>query len=127
MSSERTIVFTWEPPSHWIVHAPSVPGCHTFGSSIRQATTRMREALSLWVGDAHTTTLVPEFRLPPAIRASVRAAADARRRAEEAHAEAQRALSASAQALTHARLSRRDAAALLGISHQRVQQLLDDC
>lgn len=125
MSIERTIVLTWEPPSHWIVHAPSVPGCHTYGSNIRQATVRMRDALSLWVGDAHTTTLIPEFRLPAAIRGSVRSAAHARRRAEEAHAEAQRALSDSAQALTNARLSRRDAAALLGISHQRVQQLLN--
>ena len=126
MSSERTIVFTWEPPSHWMVHAPGVPGCHTYGSSIPQATTRMREALSLFVGDAHTTTLIPEFRLPKAIRTSVRTAAHAKRRAEDAQATAQAALVTAAHVLTHARLSRRDTAALLGISHQRMQQLLSD-
>lgn len=110
----------------WIARVPQVPGCHTYGRSLRQVKGRIREALSLWVDDADQAELEFDIRLPSEIRQRVAAA----RRSREAAHEAQRAaretaaLSALALVRTH-RLSVRDAAELLGISHQRVQQLVD--
>jgi predicted transcriptional regulator len=49
----------------------------------------------------------------------------ARIRADLAEDRSREANTAAAHALTDAGYSRRDAATLLGISHQRVQQLLD--
>jgi predicted RNase H-like HicB family nuclease len=41
----------------WIARVPEVPGCHTYGRSLRQAKHRIREALSLWVDDADRAEL----------------------------------------------------------------------
>src|SRR5438045_9467194 len=36
----------------WVASVPSVPGAHTQGRTIDQARRRIREGISLWVGDA---------------------------------------------------------------------------
>jgi predicted RNase H-like HicB family nuclease len=110
----------------WIARVPEVPGCHTYGRSLRQVKGRIREALALWVDNADRTELVFDIRLPSEIRQKVSAARRARETAHEAQRHAQETAGLSALALVKRhRLSVRDAAELLGISHQRVQQLVD--
>ena len=65
-----------------------VPGCHTYGRSIRQAERRIREALGLWVDDADQAELFPKIRLPRRARDAVRKAEAARARAERYKQEA---------------------------------------
>jgi len=109
----------------WLALLPAVPGCHTYGRSIQQALSRTREALGLWVDDADRATLTPEIKIDPELRKATRMVAIARARAEATQLEAMRAIREAATRLTDAGLSRRDAATLLGVSHQRIQQLLD--
>ena len=109
----------------WVTRVPSVPGGHTYGRSIQQALSRTREALGLWVDDADRATLTPEIKIDPELRKATKMVATARARAEATQLEAMRAIREAATRLTDAGLSRRDAATLLGVSHQRIQQLLD--
>ena len=111
----------------WLARVPSVPGCHTFGRSLDQARRRIREALSLWVDDAETAVLTFDIRLPRQLRQEVDRARSARDRSAEAQRVAADEVRRAAIDLTNRLgLSRRDAAELLGISHQRIQQLLSE-
>lgn len=114
---------------HWtatIDHSQGV-SCVTQGRGLAQARKRIREALALALDDeraAQTAELVENFDLPAKVSASVKACAEARAQAD---ASAQRALEASAKAakqLASDGMSCRDAAALLGLSFQRVHQLV---
>jgi len=119
------VVMERDEEGAWIVRVPEVQGCHTSGRSIRQATNRIREALSLFVDDADDAELDVAVRLDPGIRPLV---SDARRKqaaADEANARWSATARSSARELERAGLSRRDVGYLLGISHQRVQQLID--
>jgi len=109
----------------WIADVPSVPGCHTYGRSIHEAIARTREALALWVDDAPSADLVPEIKIAADLRAAARSGIRARAKADAAQAAARQAIAEAARRLTNAGLSRRDVATLLGVSHQRIQQLLD--
>ena len=123
---QRRVTLQWQASGCWIVRAIGVRGCHTYGTSIPQALTRIREALSLWVDDPPTTTIVPTYVLPHTLGTTLDAAVRARRRSEAARSAAAEATVASIRNLTAAGFSRRDAATVLGLSHQRVQQLLGD-
>lgn len=117
-------IYDREPDSEtWLVHIEGVPGCQTYGRSLRQASERIREALAVWL-DSEPETLVISDRLPGEIEALARSVARQRIQAERAGAAAQEATAAAVRELAEKGLSRRDAAELLGISHQRVQQLL---
>jgi hypothetical protein len=86
----------------------------------------VREALALAVGEAAAARaeLVDDVKLPAKVARSVKRAVAARERADELHADAQKATVLLARELTHEYgLSVRDAADLLGVSHQRIQQL----
>jgi len=109
----------------WLAHVPEVPGCHTYARSLRQARNRIREALSLWVDDAETAELVFSYHFPPEWQQTVREYRQARASAIQADRLAQVVAASVAKELTENRgLSLRDAAELLGLSHQRVQQLV---
>lgn len=108
----------------WIAIVPSVPGCHTYGRSLIEARRRIREALALWVDDAVTAELIDDARLPPDAVAAVRRSITARRKLASARDAAGSATTEAARSLVEAGLGVRDAAYLLGLSHQRVQQLL---
>jgi predicted RNase H-like HicB family nuclease len=119
------VVYELDESGHWIVTVPAVKGCHTYGRSIRQARERIREALGLFVRGAGRARLVDEVRLPVNLRRLVNVQRSARKSAEEQQARAQAAIRNAVRRLTREhRLSVRDAGELLGISYQRVQQLL---
>jgi hypothetical protein len=106
----------------WILTVPAIPGCHTYGPSLSTSLVRLRDALRLFrPGDASLEiTLEPigelgeRLREVDAARAALAVAEDRRRLA----------MSAALAQVVALGISRRDAATLLGISHQRVQQLI---
>lgn len=107
----------------WLVRIKGVEGCQTYGRTVRQAEDRIREALAAWLDkDGESLTITSE--LPSDVALLATEVSQARSAAERAGAEAQRATVEAVRRLTKMGLSRRDAADLLGISHQRVQQLL---
>jgi len=109
----------------WIADVPDVPGCHTQGKTIRQAMERIREALSLFVRGAAKARLVEDVHLPAAAKARLARLEKLRREAAARAEETQAETAKAAKELTlKVGLSERDAARLMGISHQRVHQLV---
>ena len=107
----------------WNVRVKGIPGCQTYGRSIRQAQQRIREALALWL-DQELELPVIRDQFPSAVTSVADEVVRARSAAERADAKAHQQTVDAIRALTDQGLSRRDAADLLGLSHQRVQQLL---
>ena len=86
---------------------------------------RIREALSLWVDDADDAVIEEQIRLPAAARVALQRAKRARERADRERSRAQEETERTARALLdEVGIGMRDAGELLGISHQRVQQLV---
>ncbi len=116
-------VYEREPDGRWTVEIPQVRGCHTYGRTIDQARERIREALELFVKDAQTAEIVDDVKLPARLMAEVKRA---RRLREKVSRDAQLMTAAQAKvvkAMRKMKLGHRDAGRLLGLSHQRVQQL----
>ena len=118
------VVYELDESGHWIATVPSVKGCHTYGRSIHEATERIREALGLFVAVGARVRLVPTVRLPAKVKVLIERQQAARSRADREQQRARAVACRVVVALTEELgLSVRDAGALLGISHQRVQQL----
>ena len=127
MSAKKTYVAVYERDRQddaWNVHIEGFLGCHTYGRSLRQAQARIREALAAWL-DREPDTLVIRDRLPKRFATVAESVTRARGEADRAGIKAQQRTAHAARMLTEAGLSRRDAAELLGLSHQRIQQLLE--
>jgi predicted RNase H-like HicB family nuclease len=91
----------------WVAAVRGVPGCYTQGRTVDEARRRIREALELFVDNARTAL---------------------RKKADEEDRRAARAARRAVRVLRTGRLkmSARDAARLLGLSHQRVHQLTQE-
>jgi predicted RNase H-like HicB family nuclease len=114
-----------ETDGRWTVELEEERRVHTWGKTVEQALTRMREAAALWFeADEDEIELVPHPVLPKATGRSVEQARQARAQARNADRLALEQTKRAAAALTGRGISMRDAAAILGISHQRVHQLL---
>ena len=112
---------------HWIATVPSVPGCHSYGRSLDEARRRTRQALALFVKDAGRATLEDDIRLTPQVARLRRDVLAARHLAERHSARAAAATREAARVLTRdLRIGVRDAGRLLGVSHQRIHQLLEE-
>ncbi len=126
MKSYR-VVYELDESGAWIATVPAVKGCHTYGRSINEARERTREALGLFVRGAAAARLVDDVRLPASLRRLLEAQREARKRAEREQVRARAALSRAVRSLVETQgLSVRDASELLGLSHQRVQQIREE-
>ncbi len=126
MTTSKTYTAIYEHDADedaWNVRIKGVAGCQTYGRSLRQAQSRIREALALWL-DVTPAEVGTRDQFPGALAAVADEVSRARTAAERAGAKAQQQTVEAVKALTELGLSRRDAAELLGLSHQRVQQLL---
>jgi len=122
-----TAVLTNSPVERvWEAHVAEEPRIHTFGRSISAALDHLRDATALWYEiDVDEVELLPDPQIPAVYRKYVRLAAEHRQRLGEAELLANKATRTAVVGLSKHGLSRRDIGALLGISHQRVQQLID--
>jgi predicted RNase H-like HicB family nuclease len=114
-----------ERDGRWTIELEEEPRVHTWGKTVEQALARMREAAALWFRtEEDDIELVPRPVLPKATGRTVEQARQAREQAKDADRLALEQTRRAAAALAGRGISMRDAAAILGISHQRVHQLL---
>src|SRR5882672_7890161 len=127
MTKRRRYVAIYErdPESDaWLVHVDGIDGCHTYGRTLRQAGERIHEALAVWL-DREPGDFAIEHHWPERITELASAVEKARCASADASRTANDATVSAARRLATMGLSRRDTAEILGISHQRVQQLLN--
>jgi predicted RNase H-like HicB family nuclease len=114
-----------EKDDRWTVELEEEPRVHTWGKTVDQALARMRDAAALWFQtDEDQLEFIPHPVLPKATGRTVEQARKAREQARNADRVAIAQTRRAAVALTSRGISLRDAAAILGVSHQRVHQLL---
>jgi predicted RNase H-like HicB family nuclease len=122
---------------NWIASVPALRGVHTHARTLAGLRRYLQDAIALWIEvgridagerDPHvnrdTINVKLQLKLPTEVRRAAEAARRSRERATAAERDAAQATVAAAQALVRAGLSRRDAADVLRLSHQRVDQLL---
>lgn len=114
-----------EADGRWTVELAEDPRVHTWGNTVTQALTRMREATAMWFDtDEASIELIPAPVLPKTALRIIEQAGQARDKARTADRVAIDKTTKAAVELARRGISMRDAAAILGISHQRVHQLL---
>lgn len=122
---------------NWIASVPALRGVHTHARSLARLRRYLQDAIALWhevslldAGerdphiDRESIAVELRVKLPPQVRRAAETALRRRERARSAEAEAAAATREAARALVESGLSRRDAAEVLELSHQRVDQLL---
>lgn len=133
MRKNRTFNVRYTPDDNgtWLVEVLSSPesepiGVYTHGRTLAKAEANAREALAAWfdVDDEQSFVLLPDIRLEPAL---ISRALEAKARREElrrAETEAAKLTTEVVTELARNGLSTRDIAYIVGISFQRVQQIL---
>jgi predicted RNase H-like HicB family nuclease len=115
----------------WLATVPDLPGAHTDARSLRTLDGYIREVIALVedLPDGAESQLALDYEFHTGDETTDALIAEARHARHQAEVEQRRASELTTRALTQLTqrnpgLSRRDTAALLDISHQRVQQLI---
>jgi predicted RNase H-like HicB family nuclease len=120
-----TVTYEKDRTGWWIASVKQLRGCHTQGRTIEQARKRIKEALGLFVNNADKAILIENIKLPQNVNQILAKLSATRKKAEQ---ESERLSDLTAEAacmLTEdLNMSVRDAGAVLGLSHQRVHQLV---
>ena len=112
----------------WVASVRELRGCHTQGRTVDEARRRIREAMGLFVDNAPAAKVVEDVKLPANARKAISAYARLRKKADQEDRRAAAAARRAVRVLQGGRLkmSARDAAKFLGLSHQRVHQLANE-
>ena len=133
VQTERTASYTAElqkdpaAPEYWLVELQDEPRVHSFGRTLAEATRRIAAGTRLWYGipDDHELRLEFVFN-DSTVDDNLRRVETLRLLLDEVRRQFHEAIQETSRLLTsELDLSRRDTAAVLHISHQRVHQLLD--
>jgi predicted RNase H-like HicB family nuclease len=122
---------------NWLATVPMLRGVHTHARTLANVRRYLQDAIALWLEverrdmgepdphfDRDEIVVELDVKLPARVRQATDTAVRRRARARDAEVEAAAATQDAARALVEAGLSRRDTAVLLGLSHQRIDQLL---
>ena len=121
---QYTVKYERDESGWWNGEVKEVQGCRTQGRTIAQVRRRIRDALALFVSNSKAASLVDDVVLPPRARRTLASYREARLKADRESARAQASTLQAVQVLTkRLGLSTRDASEILGLSHQRIQQL----
>jgi predicted RNase H-like HicB family nuclease len=124
MAKTYRVVYERDEDGWWVAKIPALRGCHSQGRSIHQARERIREALGLFVDNANHARFEDDVRLPSSACRALAGYRLARKRSEEELTRSRETAAHVVSLLTRSLgLSVRDAAEILGLSHQRVQQI----
>lgn len=108
----------------WLARVRGMDDCRGYGRNLPRAADDIRAGLARRLG-IDPSNIRLEVRISDTITAAAKRALRARREAERATERANSELVAAAKKLTGLGLSRRDVGEVLGLSHQRIQQLVD--
>ena len=122
------VTYERDESGRWVASVRELRGCHTQGRTVDEARRRIVEAMELFIDNARSARIVDDVKLPPAAKKAIRAYTTLRRRAEQEDRRAALAARRAVKTLRGGRLkmSARDAARVLGLSHQRVHQLAQE-
>ena len=122
------VVYERDQSGWWVASVRELAGCHTQGRTVDEARRRIREAMTLFVDQARSAELVDDVKLPVTAAKAIRTYITLRKRADQEDRRASLAARRAVRLLRGGKLkmSARDAARLLGVSHQRVHQLAHD-
>jgi predicted RNase H-like HicB family nuclease len=112
----------------WVASVRELRGCHTQGRTVEEARRRIREAMGLFVDNARAAKIVDDVKLPAGAKKAISAYAKLRKKADDEDRRAAVAARRAVRVLRGGRLkmSARDAAEFLGLSHQRIHQLANE-
>lgn len=130
MGSVYTVDYEWDPIARsWSALVEEQAGCHSQGRSLREAMASIREALELWLNlgpDEHLADtgveVVDRPRVPGLDSEAARISTD-REELERRSADLSERTRQAVGQLVASGISMRDAATILGVSHQRIGQL----
>jgi predicted XRE-type DNA-binding protein len=109
----------------WAIDTPELPGVYGQARRLDRVGPMARDAIALFLDvDPATLDIRVETNLPSDLRRDVDAVGRLRAEADRLQVESSGAMRQLAHELLGRGLSVRDAAAILGISHQRVSQLV---
>jgi predicted RNase H-like HicB family nuclease len=109
----------------WAVDVPEVEGVYTQARRLDQVETQVADAVATMLGmDPGAIEVILDPELPEGLANEVRSARCATQEALQAQARASQAARVAALNLSSEHLSTRDVGKLLGVSHQRVSQLI---
>ena len=106
----------------WLAEIDGMPDVHTYGRTLEEAAVNAREAIAVTVDVSGSEVELEEHFAVSGV--DVEELASLRDRAQELHEIYLSRQRAAALRLAEAGVSRRDSARMLGVSHQRVQQLV---
>ena len=112
----------------WVASVRELRRCLTQGRTVDEARRRIVEAMELFIDNARSVKILDDVKLPTSAAKAIRTYATLRKKADRGDRRAAIAARRAVRLLRGGRLkmSARDAARLLGLSHQRVHQLAQD-